>query len=126
LLTGGTNPYFQSERFHLAKMTIALKAAATLFWPGELKFAVTKKSGDGKDHRAANLGMIRWQIGVAIASVCAGLWAAGAFWTGAWHRVPIWRGVRGAVRGDATAAGAVPVSAARAVVVWVGCGCAER
>ena len=64
-------------------MTIALKAAATLFWPGELKFAVTKKSGDGKDHRAANLGMIRWQIGVAIASVCAGLWAAVAFWTGA-------------------------------------------
>jgi len=83
LLTGGTNPYFQSERFHLAKMTIALKASATLFWPGELKFAVTRKTGDGRDHRGANLRMIRWQIVVAIASVCAGLWAAVAFWTGA-------------------------------------------
>ena len=61
-------------------MLFAMIRLASLFWPGDLKFAVTKKSGDGTDHRAANLRMIRWQIGVALASVCAGLWAAVAFW----------------------------------------------
>jgi cellulose synthase (UDP-forming) len=83
LLTGGTNPYFQSERFHLAKMMIALQATAALVWPGELKFKVTPKSGDGHDHRLANLRLIRWQVGAGIASVAAVIWASVSFWGGA-------------------------------------------
>ncbi len=83
LLTCGTNPYFQSERFHFAKMTVALKAMAALVWPGELKFRVTPKSGDGRDHHWNNLRLIRWQIAAGIASIAAALWAAVAFLTGA-------------------------------------------
>ncbi|HYM14562.1 MAG TPA: glycosyltransferase [Dehalococcoidia bacterium] len=83
LLTGGTNPYFQSERFHLAKLTIALRAIATLAWPGDLKFNVTPKSGDGIDHRYANLRLIRWQVAAGVASVAAVIWAVIGFWTGA-------------------------------------------
>jgi cellulose synthase (UDP-forming) len=83
LLTGGTNPYFQSERFHLAKMTISLRAMATLVWPGELKFKVTPKTGDGQDHRYANLRLIRWQVAAGIASVAAVIWAGVGFWTDA-------------------------------------------
>jgi cellulose synthase (UDP-forming) len=83
LLTGGTNPYFQSERFHLAKMAIALHAMAALVWPGELNFRVTPKTGDGRDHRHANLRLIRWQVAAGIGSVAAVIWAGVGFWTGA-------------------------------------------
>ena len=83
LLTAGTNPYFQSERFHFAKMTIAVKAMASLVWPGELKFSVTPKSGDGHDHRFANLRLIRWQIVAGIASLVAVIWATAGYETGA-------------------------------------------
>ena len=75
LLTGGTNPYFQSERFHLAKLTIALSSMAALVRPGELKFTVTPKSGDGYDHRFENLRLIRWQVAAGIASLAAVVWA---------------------------------------------------
>ncbi len=86
LLTAGTNPYFQSERFHFAKMTIAMKAIASIFWPGELKFTVTPKSGDGKDHRFTNLRLIRWQIAAGIASLAAVIWATVGYLTGwAWE-----------------------------------------
>jgi len=75
LLTGGTNPYFQSERFHFAKMEIALKAMASLVWPGERRFMVTRKSGDGRDHRFENLRLIRWQLAAGVASFAAVVWA---------------------------------------------------
>lgn len=83
LLTGGRNPYFESERFHVAKMTIAFQAMSTLIWPGELKFKVTPKTGDNDDHRYANLKLIRWQVTAGIASIAAVVWAAMGFWTGA-------------------------------------------
>ena len=83
LLAGGSNPYFESERFHLAKMMISLRASAALFWPGELKFKVTSKSGDGQDHRLSNLSLISWQVGAGIASLLAVAWAAMGYWTGA-------------------------------------------
>jgi cellulose synthase (UDP-forming) len=83
LLTGGTNPHFQSERFHFAKMTIAVKAMAALVWPGELRFSVTPKSGDGHDHRWSNLALVRWQIVAGVASLAAVVWAAAGYLTGA-------------------------------------------
>lgn len=83
LLTGGTNPYFESERFHLAKMAIAFRAMSTVVWPGDPKFKVTPKGGDGSDHRYANLRLIRWQVAAGIASIAAVVWAAAGFWTGA-------------------------------------------
>lgn len=83
LLTGGTNPFFESERFHLAKMMISLRASAALFWPGDLKFKVTQKSGDGRDHRLSNLSLISWQVGAGIASLLAVAWAAIGYWAGA-------------------------------------------
>lgn len=86
LLTGGTNPYFQSERFHLAKMTISLRAAASLIIPGRVSFHVTQKSGDGADHRFANLRLIRWQLAAGCASIAAVGWAAAGFWAhAAWQ-----------------------------------------
>ena len=86
LLTGGTNPYVESERFHLLKMWIALKATTTAVWPRKLRFQVTPKSGDGVDHRFANLQLIRWQLGAGVASLVASVWALGSWYFGAaWH-----------------------------------------
>ncbi|MGK2964393.1 MAG: glycosyltransferase [Tepidiformaceae bacterium] len=80
LLTGGSNPYLQSERFHLLKLWIMLRACSTALWPRKLRFQVTPKSGTGVDHPAWNLRLIRWQLVVGVVSVAAASWAALAYW----------------------------------------------
>lgn len=85
LLTGGTNPHMESERFHLLKLWIALRATTAVLLPGRLSFEVTPKRGDGADHRLANLSLIKWQIAAGAANLAAVIWAvawwrAGATW----------------------------------------------
>jgi len=76
LLSGGTTPYFESERFYLLKLGVMLQAAATYIVPGHAIFKVTPKSGDGGDHRLAELRNIRAQLGFGVASLAAAAWAA--------------------------------------------------
>lgn len=78
LLVGNTNPYFRSERFHVLKLWIMLRALWTLIWPGKLTFKVTAKAGDGRDHRVASLRLLRWQIFAGLACVVTAAWAIAA------------------------------------------------
>ena len=48
----------ESERFHLLKLGIALRATASVFLPGRLAFEVTPKRGL-KAHEAAFLALLR-------------------------------------------------------------------
>ncbi len=65
----GSVRLLDAERFALARAVTYTKAAAALFTRRPLSFAVTPKGPDGA--RTAWLWALRWQIGLAVASVCA-------------------------------------------------------
>lgn len=84
-LTGGTNPYLRSERFHVLKVEIMLRAITLLVFPRKLKFKVTSKSAGDGESRIAVLRHLRTQI--AVGGLCAAAavwgffsWLAGASW----------------------------------------------
>ena len=83
LLTLGRNPYLEAERYHLLKLTIMLKALLTSVWHRPLKFKVTPKAGDGKDHLATELYHIGPQLVVGGLSATAAVWAAIGYLAGA-------------------------------------------
>ncbi len=73
-LTGGTNPYFQAERFHLLKLWIMLQALTTVLVPRKLQFKVTPKGASGSAG-ISSLKIIRYQIGLGVLSALAVAWA---------------------------------------------------
>jgi cellulose synthase (UDP-forming) len=83
LLTLGRNPFLQAEQYHLLKLTIMLRAMLTSVWPRPLKFKVTPKAGDGKDHLAAELSHIGPQLAVGGLSAIAAVWAGLGYVVGA-------------------------------------------
>jgi cellulose synthase (UDP-forming) len=90
LLTDGRNPYFESERYHLLKLGIMLSATLTLVFPSGLKFKVTPKSGDGRDHRLEDLRFIRVPLAIGLLSMLAVAWAGASWLTGARWQLQGW------------------------------------
>lgn len=90
LLTAGRNPYFESERYHLLKLGIMLSATLTLMFPSGLKFKVTPKSGDGRDHRLEDLRFIRVPLAIGLLSLLAIGWAGASWLTGARWQLQGW------------------------------------
>ncbi len=90
LLTEGRNPYFESERYHLLKLGIMLRATVTLLFPSGLKFKVTPKSGDGQDHRMEDLRFIRLPLAIGVLSLLAVAWAGASWATGARWQLQGW------------------------------------
>jgi len=82
-LTGGSNPMFRAERFHLLKMEIMLRALTSLVWPRKLKFVVTPKSASGDDHRLHVLRHVRFQLAAGIICAAAAIWGAVSWALGA-------------------------------------------
>ncbi len=83
LLTGGTNPFLHSERFHLIKMEIMLRALTSLVWPRKLKFKVTAKGASETDSRFRALKLVKFQLALGGLCLVAAVWAIGGAIVGA-------------------------------------------
>ena len=78
--------HFQSERFHLLKMWIMLRAIGSAVWPGKLAFNVTQKDGEGADRRLRDLALIRWQLVAGSLCIAAAAWAVSTLVFTEWNR----------------------------------------
>lgn len=75
LLTGGTNPFLHSERFHLVKMEIMFRALTSLVWPRKLKFKVTAKGASETDSRFRALKLVKFQLALGGLCLVSAVWA---------------------------------------------------
>ncbi len=75
MLTAGTNPYLESERYSFLKIEIMLRALTSFVWPRKLQFKVTPKGANENDDRVGVLRLIRSQLVAGAICSAAAIWA---------------------------------------------------